>query len=71
MCKYCEYGDPLVDYINLKDDVTVIMDIFAGEIRLSVDVDGLDCGRVSVEGVEFEKYIPIEFCPMCGRKLGL
>lgn len=71
MCKYCEYGDPLVDCINYKDDARVSMDIFAGEIRLTVDVDGVYCGRVSVEGIEIEKDIPIEFCPICGRKLGL
>lgn len=71
MCKHCEYGAPLVNYINYEADAKVSMDIFAGEIRLTVDVDDLDWGRVSVEGIEIEKNIPIEFCPICGRKLGL
>lgn len=71
MCKYCEYGVPLVNYINYEADAKVSMDIFAGEIRLAVDVDDVNWGRVSVEGIEIEKNIPIEFCPVCGRKLGL
>ena len=71
MCKYCELGVPLMEYENFRLGAQASMDIFAGEMRLTVDVEEECSGRISIEGIEIEKNIPIEFCPMCGRKLGL
>ena len=71
MCKYCEHGIPLMEYTNFHLGAQAYMDIFAGEIRLMLDVEEESSGRISIEGIEIEKNIPIEFCPMCGSKLGL
>lgn len=67
MCEYCEKDEPIIDTMNelsLKGDfyygVTVC--ISDNELCVTASPDTHECGFQ-------EETVPINFCPMCGRRL--
>lgn len=58
-CKYCQRHRRLTES---KGD-TIYLEIKGGSLNIKLDVWGYN-GRIR------ERKIPINYCPMCGRKLG-
>ena len=65
MCEYCEIGANNKNMTSKKySDVTV--DIHKDEYVLSIDY----CEPYGFESLYYYDYFNINYCPMCGRKLG-
>lgn len=64
MCEHCNKDSELYkDHSNSHSVVLKMTEFPENKIRLGID---LYCG---CEETVFLKYIDINFCPMCGRKL--
>lgn len=78
MCKYCEkhaqWGDYEVDNLSIREESKYNYGCYTG-IQSFIDVDDnvlIMCAVVddkNVKPLQEHVYVPINYCPKCGRKL--
>lgn len=71
MCKYCEYNEDELNYIV---DAPLGTDLMGNNVNIIVELANnkgiLTAGIINECTCECNtKEIPINYCPMCGRKL--
>lgn len=65
MCEYCEKDSELYsDYCNSHSVLLKMTKFPENKTKIGID---LCC---NCEGTSFLQYIDINYCPICGRKLG-
>ena len=71
MCEHCEEGKSLIERNTYghSSDGYVGIDMWIGENRIEVDAIG-EVGYPSKDSTYVEGRTVINYCPICGRKLG-
>ena len=65
MCEYCEKDSKIYeDYCNSHDVLLEMRQFSENKVKLRID---LYC---SCTETSFLQYIEINYCPICGKKLG-
>ena len=72
MCEYCKNaktGNDLKSIVEVEYDCGIL-----GRINISTEIlranDNPSLAiSITTDGTSCEKYVPINFCPMCGEKL--
>lgn len=81
-CEYCHDGNNSVEVVSYRDNCThefecswyalLMFDAYPGDFHVGADVYVSSQGLILMETGEAmdNDYLPIRFCPVCGRKLG-
>ncbi len=67
MCEYCERDEPIIDTMNelsLKGDFYYGLRMYISDNELCIT----SCPDTYEPSFQ-EAFVPIKFCPMCGKKL--